>query len=244
MGQGSKLRYRLELDQIQGDIVPGFKKDHQAYLFFEIIDAKAARVWLKQLLPRLATAEEVATYNRLFKLVKKRAQEGSRPHWIKSTWVNVAFSAGGLQALQASLSLKNRDAFSAGLARRALQPLVDAQRLRALALPRLQQHQLAGSALVARIVLEEPLQGQLGTTGVAASLTASGQVELELDPEVQKGLAALGSPVVVPIVGHVGAEVEPIRCLQTVVRVRNPSCLDDEALENVGVHPDIGIWPN
>jgi len=89
------------LDQIQGNITPGFRKDHQAFLFFRFPEGdngSIARGWLKRVCPLIASAEEVATFNRLFKLVRQRLKK-SESRAIRSIWLNVAFSDVGLKLL-------------------------------------------------------------------------------------------------------------------------------------------------
>jgi Dyp-type peroxidase family len=92
----------LPLDQIQGNITPGFRKDHQAFLFFQwentLRDIGFVRAWIKAIRPYIASAKEVATFNKAFSLVKKRLpkQESSVLH---ATWVNVGFSRRGLSGL-------------------------------------------------------------------------------------------------------------------------------------------------
>src|SRR5262249_11234106 len=75
---------------------------HQAFLFFRFPDGEVgkdrARAWIKDLQPHIATAEEVATFNRVFRLVRKRLRK-LESTVLHSTWVNVGFSADGLQRL-------------------------------------------------------------------------------------------------------------------------------------------------
>src|SRR3954465_2412252 len=100
----------VPLDQVQGNITPGFRKDFQAFLFFQFkketfygepeSDAAtgAVRAWLTKMLPTIASAEEVATYNRLYRLVKRRVAgidgaDGAVRRFARSTWVNIAFTS-------------------------------------------------------------------------------------------------------------------------------------------------------
>src|SRR5438067_1549343 len=86
----------LELADIQGNIVPGFRKDHSALLFLRIGDVDAARPWLGKLASIVATADEVLAFNRLFSAARRRRRfEGA----LRATWVNVAFTAPGLARL-------------------------------------------------------------------------------------------------------------------------------------------------
>src|SRR5215207_1501511 len=105
----------VPLDQVQGNVTPGFRKGHQAFLFYRfkpeafvgpLGSAPAAddvRAWLGEVLPTISSAEEVATFNRLYRLVKGRlagaaADEGVT-RFARSTWVNIAFTATGLSLL-------------------------------------------------------------------------------------------------------------------------------------------------
>ena len=90
----------MRLHNIQGNITPGFRKDHQAFLFVRFVNGAAARRWLQGMLPDVATAEEVATFNRLFRLVKRRRRR-EEADVIRATWVNVALSWSGLRRLDA-----------------------------------------------------------------------------------------------------------------------------------------------
>src|SRR5262249_11209381 len=69
--------------------------------------AASVRAWLGALGPCIASAEEVATYNRLYRLVKGRirgtdAAQDDVQRFVRSTYVNVAFTAGGLGCLLGS----------------------------------------------------------------------------------------------------------------------------------------------
>lgn len=106
------------LPDIQGNIVGGFNKDHQTFLFLRFGHADKARAWIKGLIPHIATAEEVLTFNKLFKLLKRR--HGGQ-ELLEVTWVNIAFSFAGLEALNvpsSELSLFPND-FKEGMAARA-----------------------------------------------------------------------------------------------------------------------------
>lgn len=97
---------RLAVEQIQGNILGGFNKDHQTFLFFVVTNAPVFRRWLKVLAPQIATSEEVIAFNRLFKATRsRRKREGA----VKATWINIAFTFAGLQFL------KDNDAELAGL---------------------------------------------------------------------------------------------------------------------------------
>jgi hypothetical protein len=90
----------LLLESIQGNITPGFRKDHQAFLFFQwtASDVDAVKAWIRAIQPHIANAQDVATFNRRYRLCKSRLPKGESPT-LSSTWVNIAFSARGLKGL-------------------------------------------------------------------------------------------------------------------------------------------------
>src|SRR5438067_3687768 len=106
----------LELADIQGNIVPGFRKDHSALLFLRIGDVDAARAWLGKLASIVATADEVLAFNRLFSAARRRRRfEGA----LRATWVNVAFAAPGLARLVPDAALVADAPFHEGMHARA-----------------------------------------------------------------------------------------------------------------------------
>jgi Dyp-type peroxidase family len=88
----------LALDQIQGNIFPGFNKDHQTLLFLRIDDASAFTGWLADFVRTVATTEDVLAFNRLFKSL--RTKQGGESGAVQAVWANIAFSFAGLQKLE------------------------------------------------------------------------------------------------------------------------------------------------
>jgi Dyp-type peroxidase family len=106
-------------DDIQGNIIPGFNKDHQHFLFLRIRKPKYAKDFLREILPRISTMEEVMAFRRLYR--SKRFLLGRHNTYLCSTWVNIAFSR---QAIELLASKADADAFGdrsfqLGLARRS-----------------------------------------------------------------------------------------------------------------------------
>lgn len=90
----------LNIREIQGNILAGFNKDFQTFLFLRIAaeqnGPKDARAWIRNTLaPRLASTDQVLAFNRLFKAT--RTEDGDAP--VKATWVNAAFSVEGIGRL-------------------------------------------------------------------------------------------------------------------------------------------------
>jgi Dyp-type peroxidase family len=119
----------LAVADIQGNIVGGFNKDHQIFLFLRLEgrhqdDVAVLRRWLGGLLPEIATAEEVLAFNELFKLIRKR--RGTEMCTVKATWLNIAFSFDVLELLAPDGAKQFTDeAFRQNLAGRAVERLND-----------------------------------------------------------------------------------------------------------------------
>jgi Dyp-type peroxidase family len=85
----------LKLDEIQGNVVAGFSKDHTSYLFFALPGEPAqARAWLADLVNEVATALEVKQFNDLFRAIRRR--RGDREGVVEAAWMNLAFTHDGL----------------------------------------------------------------------------------------------------------------------------------------------------
>jgi Dyp-type peroxidase family len=90
----------LQIDEIQGNILGGFNKDHQAILpmFFESSAAAVAAVrrWLANLVPQLTWLREVAGYRHDR---RRRLLAGGSRAETPVVWRNLAFSHPGLRKL-------------------------------------------------------------------------------------------------------------------------------------------------
>ncbi len=109
----------LALDEIQGNVIPGFLKDHQHFLFFLITDASAARKCLNKLSSRLSTAAEVLRAHYLYKSMRKRL--GHEPEAAHYLFRNIALSGTGLRKLTTTAEVNEfaDDAFKIGMAERS-----------------------------------------------------------------------------------------------------------------------------
>ncbi len=92
--------YPLDLDQIQGNILGGFNKDHQSFLFLRFTQKKSARDWVGRIAGEVASAAELAAFDGLFKLVSSR--RGGELGVLKATWMNIAFTQKGIAFLGAT----------------------------------------------------------------------------------------------------------------------------------------------
>ena len=88
----------LDADQIQGNIFPGFSKDHQTLLFLRIDCPKSFSKWLCGFMSSVATTADVLDFNRLYKRLRSR-MGGTEPD-LRTTWANIAFSFKGLKKLE------------------------------------------------------------------------------------------------------------------------------------------------
>jgi Dyp-type peroxidase family len=105
----------LELDEIQGNILPGFLKDYQVVVCFRIEDVERARAFLHDLAPHVASAAEVLQFNRLFSASRRRRGHEAA---VRATWTNVALSFDALRRLAGEADFGDT-AFREGMAARA-----------------------------------------------------------------------------------------------------------------------------
>ena len=102
----------LKLEEIQGNILSGFQKDTQAFLFYQVTDIAAAREWLRALQDYISWESDVYPFNKKFRAL--RANEGKEPE-IYATWLNIAFSYPGLQKFTPEAQAFRDPAFVRGL---------------------------------------------------------------------------------------------------------------------------------
>ena len=109
----------LDLNDIQGNILAGFNKDFASFIAVQFPTAAAGRAWLAELAPQIAPAAEVSAFNAAFKAVTART--GSAHAALAATWLNVAFTYPGLNALAVDAGALSQFApeFRAGMAARA-----------------------------------------------------------------------------------------------------------------------------
>lgn len=109
----------LALDNIQGNVIGGFNKDFQRFVFFRVGARRRARRWLAGLVDDVATSAEVLAFNDLFR--RSRARRGTEASAPTARWVNVAFTHAGLAALGVADDDLDTfpEAFRAGMAARA-----------------------------------------------------------------------------------------------------------------------------
>jgi len=105
---------------IQGNIVPGFNKDHQHFLFLRICDREQARRWVAGISSSITSMDEALGFVREYRA--RRLAEGVRvPAGLTATWVNIAFSHPGIRTLAGADEAKRfgEESFRQGLAARS-----------------------------------------------------------------------------------------------------------------------------
>ncbi len=103
---------QLQLDEVQGNVLGGFLKDHQTFLMLGIVDPARSARWIREsACDQVATAAEVLQFNALFKALRARRGEHAT---VKATWMNIAFTRRGLELLGVPGIPQMDEAFAAG----------------------------------------------------------------------------------------------------------------------------------
>jgi Dyp-type peroxidase family len=89
----------LKTDDIQGDILAGFRKDHVRLVFVQFADAAVAELkkWLASFAAEVSTVRQVAGFNTVFRTM--RDQMGREPDELSVLWRNISFTSQGLKKL-------------------------------------------------------------------------------------------------------------------------------------------------
>jgi Dyp-type peroxidase family len=110
------MRSVLRFDQIQGNITPGLRKGHQAFMLLRFSTRETAGAWLKALAPSVTSARAVREFVRRRR--RSNASDAQVGAW-HTKWVNLAISWEGLDALGAPDLGAFPEDFRQGLRRRA-----------------------------------------------------------------------------------------------------------------------------
>lgn len=95
-------------EEIQGNVLAPFNKDHRIIMFLKFPDADKARGWLQELIPRLARTKEVAEFNKKYSEAR-RTSGGDDPKSLKATWLNLSLTYDGLVMLSPALDNDLKD---------------------------------------------------------------------------------------------------------------------------------------
>lgn len=116
----------LALENIQGNILGGFNKDFQTFVFLKFKSQAAGRSWLQELGDAdnafgvaVSSSRHVLKFNARFRAIKAEGRQPER--FIESAWTNLAISFSGLRALGVKASDLNAfpQAFQQGMAARS-----------------------------------------------------------------------------------------------------------------------------
>lgn len=89
----------LNLTEIQGNIIAGFNKDHQRFLFLRIDNAAKAKLWLKSMIPHVSNTKDVKEFNDKFRMLRRKNGADPTPNLLSATWLNIAFTSSGIAAI-------------------------------------------------------------------------------------------------------------------------------------------------
>ena len=106
----------LHVDEIQGNVLPGFNTRHQRLLGIRFDGPERARTWLRAIADRVSTLAAVHEVRNVRRRALCRGE--SRPP--TPVWTSVAFSADGLRLFTADVDEIRELAFLAGMAQRGL----------------------------------------------------------------------------------------------------------------------------
>ena len=92
----------LAIDDIQGDILAGFRKDHVRLVFFQFADQATPKVkaWLAAYATQISTVRQVSGFNAVFRAMRRQLTR--EPHELAALWRNIGFTSQGLSKLVGS----------------------------------------------------------------------------------------------------------------------------------------------
>src|SRR5215207_324828 len=113
---GAPVEPVLDVDEIQGNILPGFGSRHQVLLGLKVNEGQTAeaRSWLARLVPSIASLRDVNTLRNLRRSLLRR--QSALPAEPSAPWINIAFSIGGLRLLTPDADTIRDPSFRKGMA--------------------------------------------------------------------------------------------------------------------------------
>jgi Dyp-type peroxidase family len=110
----------LDIDQIQGNVFPGFNKPHQSYIGLTIENAPAAKAWLKNILAEVSTVRKVMDDRKAYRALKKQlGRKVTDADGYVVTHMGIGFSYGGMRKLTLDAQSFESDAYRLGLPERS-----------------------------------------------------------------------------------------------------------------------------
>ncbi len=106
----------LEVDEIQGNVIPGFGSRHQVLLGLKFNPGQTAEAksWLARLVPSIVRLRDVNTLRNLRRSLLRR--QGALPEGPSAPWINIAFSIDGLRLLTPDADTIRDTSFKKGMA--------------------------------------------------------------------------------------------------------------------------------
>lgn len=113
---GAPVEPVLDVDEIQGNIVPGFGSRYQVLLGLKVNEGQTAdaKSWLARLVPSIATLRDVNTLRNLRRSLLRR--QAALPGAPSAPWINIALSIGGLRLLTPDADTIRDPSFRKGMA--------------------------------------------------------------------------------------------------------------------------------
>ena len=128
-GAGAPSEPTLDAHEIQGNVIPGFMKPRLGLIALRMGDLKAARAWIKALVPSVTTLADVMPSRIAVRAerLQKRVPAGLTDvvDQLDDSWMNIAFSRPAIASLLAAVGRSgdtakfSDEAFQAGLAARS-----------------------------------------------------------------------------------------------------------------------------
>lgn len=104
---------------IQGNIYPGFNKDHQHFFFYRIAEVARAKQFLRAIAPSITSMDEVLEFVTAHRALRLKLGV-PEPPGLEATWVNIAFSCRGIEKLAGAAGVEPfEQSFRQGLAERS-----------------------------------------------------------------------------------------------------------------------------
>lgn len=89
--------------EIQGDILAGFRKDHNVFFFYDLNDCPDPNAWLAELLPKISTTDQVQIFNDRYGASRTLPGQDNL-EILAALWVNVSLTYSGLIELNSDLA--------------------------------------------------------------------------------------------------------------------------------------------
>ena len=102
---------RLDLDEIQGDLLIGMHKNAQLFIFFKIVDAIRFQTWTKEYVTRRLTSARTAQDREWRVYERQRQQEARTEAWLG---LSLGFTKDGLTQLLGPARRRLDPAFERG----------------------------------------------------------------------------------------------------------------------------------